>query len=38
MKTRMHWQGVMPAITTPFNEDLSIDHAVPRIACQLADR
>jgi 4-hydroxy-tetrahydrodipicolinate synthase len=22
----MHWQGVFPAITTPFNEDLSIDH------------
>jgi 1-pyrroline-4-hydroxy-2-carboxylate deaminase len=23
----MNWRGVMPAITTPFNEDLSIDHA-----------
>ncbi len=23
----MMWRGVMPAITTPFNEDLSIDHA-----------
>ncbi|HKR13519.1 MAG TPA: dihydrodipicolinate synthase family protein [Pyrinomonadaceae bacterium] len=23
----MTWRGVMPAITTPFNEDLSIDHA-----------
>ena len=25
MKT-MEWQGVLPAITTPFNQDLSIDH------------
>jgi len=25
MKT-MQWQGVIPAITTPFNQDLSIDH------------
>jgi 4-hydroxy-tetrahydrodipicolinate synthase len=24
---KMMWRGVMPAITTPFNEDLSIDHA-----------
>ena len=23
----MHWTGVMPAITTPFAEDLSVDHA-----------
>lgn len=23
----MHWQGVLPAITTPFNEDLTVDHA-----------
>lgn len=22
----MHWRGVMPAITTPFQEDLSVDH------------
>lgn len=22
---QMHWEGVIPAITTPFNEDLSID-------------
>src|SRR5690606_31258746 len=22
----VNWQGVIPAITTPFNEDLSIDH------------
>ncbi len=22
----MNWQGVIPAITTPFNEDLSVDH------------
>lgn len=24
---KMTWRGVMPATTTPFNEDLSIDHA-----------
>jgi 1-pyrroline-4-hydroxy-2-carboxylate deaminase len=24
---KMIWRGVMPATTTPFNEDLSIDHA-----------
>lgn len=24
---KMIWRGVMPAITTPFNEDLSVDHA-----------
>jgi dihydrodipicolinate synthase/N-acetylneuraminate lyase len=23
---KAHWQGVYPAITTPFNKDLSIDH------------
>jgi len=23
----MNWQGVIPAITTPFREDLSVDHA-----------
>ncbi len=23
---KMEWRGVIPAITTPFNEDLSIDH------------
>jgi 4-hydroxy-tetrahydrodipicolinate synthase len=23
----MHWTGIMPAITTPFREDLSVDHA-----------
>src|SRR4051812_19269244 len=23
----MNWAGVIPAITTPFNEDLSVDHA-----------
>jgi 4-hydroxy-tetrahydrodipicolinate synthase len=22
----MHWRGVIPAITTPFHEDLSVDH------------
>ncbi len=25
---RVDWEGVIPAITTPFNEDLSIDHAL----------
>jgi len=24
---KMHWQGVIPAITTPFTENLSVDHA-----------
>lgn len=24
---KMKWSGVIPAITTPFNEDLSVDHA-----------
>ncbi len=24
---KMQWRGVIPAITTPFNEDLSVDHA-----------
>ena len=24
----MNWKGVMPAITTCFNHDLSIDHAL----------
>jgi 4-hydroxy-tetrahydrodipicolinate synthase len=23
---KQDWQGVFPAITTPFNQDLSIDH------------
>ena len=23
---KMQWRGVLPAITTPFNEDLSVDH------------
>jgi 4-hydroxy-tetrahydrodipicolinate synthase len=23
---KINWQGVIPAITTPFNEDLSVDH------------
>lgn len=26
----MHWRGVFPAITTPFNDDLSVDHAFLR--------
>lgn len=25
---RVNWEGVIPAITTPFNEDLSVDHAL----------
>ena len=25
---KMEWQGVIPAITTPFNEDLSVDHGL----------
>jgi 1-pyrroline-4-hydroxy-2-carboxylate deaminase len=25
--SNMNWRGVLPAITTPFNEDLTIDHA-----------
>ena len=24
---KLNWRGVLPAITTPFNEDLSVDHA-----------
>src|SRR5438067_3546357 len=24
--TQMIWRGVMPAITTPFSEDMSVDH------------
>lgn len=24
---KMHWQGVIPAITTPFDEKLNVDHA-----------
>src|SRR5580704_13389187 len=26
-KQDMQWSGVIPAITTPFNEDLTVDHA-----------
>src|SRR6185437_1521384 len=26
MNKKIEWQGVFPAITTPFNEDLSVDH------------
>ena len=32
MKT-MTWRGVMPATTTPFNEDLTIDHAFAAKHC-----
>jgi 4-hydroxy-tetrahydrodipicolinate synthase len=30
---KMIWQGVIPAITTPFNEDLSVDHGFLREHC-----
>ncbi|HEX6046213.1 MAG TPA: dihydrodipicolinate synthase family protein [Pyrinomonadaceae bacterium] len=30
---KMIWRGVMPATTTPFNEDLSIDHAFAAKHC-----
>ena len=34
----MKWQGVMPAITTPFNPDLSVDHGfLAKHATWLAD-
>ena len=31
---KMIWRGVMPATTTPFNEDLSIDHAFAAKHCK----
>lgn len=31
----MNWKGVMPAITTCFNNDLSIDHALMVKHCRL---
>ena len=31
---KMDWQGVIPAITTPFNEDLSIDFAFLQQHCK----
>ncbi len=30
----MKWQGVIPAITTPFNQDLSIDHGFLAAHCK----
>ncbi|HMF76830.1 MAG TPA: dihydrodipicolinate synthase family protein [Bryobacteraceae bacterium] len=30
----MEWRGVIPAITTPFQEDLSVDHAFLATHCQ----
>jgi 4-hydroxy-tetrahydrodipicolinate synthase len=30
----MEWRGVLPAITTPFHEDLSVDHAFLAQHCQ----
>lgn len=31
---RMNWQGVMPAITTPFDEALNVDHAFMAKHCR----
>ena len=31
---KMEWRGVIPAITTPFHDDLSIDHAFLARHCQ----
>ncbi len=31
---KMEWRGVIPAITTPFNEDLSIDHGFLAEQCR----
>jgi 4-hydroxy-tetrahydrodipicolinate synthase len=31
--TKMNWRGVMPAITTPFDEQLNIDHAFAAKHC-----
>jgi dihydrodipicolinate synthase/N-acetylneuraminate lyase len=31
---QMIWRGVMPAITTPFNEDMTVDHAFLARHCQ----
>src|SRR5579875_1404293 len=31
---KMEWQGVIPAITTPFNEDLSIDFGFLSAHCK----
>jgi dihydrodipicolinate synthase/N-acetylneuraminate lyase len=36
---QMIWRGVMPAITTPFNEDMTVDHGFLARHCQwLIDR
>src|SRR5450755_3972462 len=32
-RTLMNWKGVMPAITTSFNEDLHVDHGNVRKHC-----
>ena len=32
-RTLMNWKGVMPAITTSFNEDLHVDHGAVRKHC-----
>src|SRR5438045_3972670 len=31
---QMIWRGVIPAITTPFNEDMTVDHAFLARHCQ----
>jgi len=38
-KARVRWNGVIPAITTPFNADLSVDHGALADQCRwLADQ
>jgi 4-hydroxy-tetrahydrodipicolinate synthase len=32
--TKMNWRGVLPAITTPFNADLSVDHGFLATHCK----
>jgi 4-hydroxy-tetrahydrodipicolinate synthase len=34
MNKKIEWQGVLPAITTPFNHDLSVDHGFLAEHCQ----
>ena len=35
---KVNWKGVIPAITTPFNADLTVDDGLPRQAFALACR
>lgn len=38
MTVTVNWQGVLPAITTPFNADLTVDHGfLAQHACWLVD-